>query len=135
MVRYWRSERGAAAVEFALAGPMLVLLMMGIVVYGGWFWLAQSVQSLASEAARASVAGLDSAERTSLAQAYVQGHANAQAGLNVARIQLSVVSDTDAIQVRVRYDAHDHPIMSLSGLIPRPPQTIERNAVVRIGGY
>lgn len=131
----WRDERGSAAVEFALVGPMLILLLIGMVVYGGWFWLAQSVQSLASEAARASIAGLDVAERTRLAQAYVQGHADDLAGLNPARIGLTVQTDADSIQVRILYDAHDHPVMALANLVPAPPSTIERTAVVRIGGY
>ncbi|RZJ37398.1 MAG: pilus assembly protein [Brevundimonas sp.] len=131
----WKDERGSAAVEFALVGPLLILLLIGMVVYGGWFWLAQSVQSLASEAARASIAGLDVAERDRLAKAYVQGHADELAGLNPARARLTVVSDADSIQVRIDYDAHDHPVMSLAGLIPSPPGTIARTAVVRIGGY
>ena len=44
-----RGREGAAAVEFALVGPILVLLLIAIVVYGGWFLMAQSVQALASE--------------------------------------------------------------------------------------
>lgn len=131
----WKDERGSAAVEFALVGPLLILLLIGMIVYGGWFWLAQSVQSLASEAARASIAGLDGAERTQLAQTYVSRHADALAGLDPARASLTVQSDADSIQVRILYDAHDHPVMSLAGLIPAPPSTIERTAVVRIGGY
>lgn len=50
-----RGREGVAAVEFALVGPILVLLLIGIVVYGGWFLMAQSVQALASEGARAAI--------------------------------------------------------------------------------
>ena len=53
------SRKGSAAIEFALVAPMLVLLLAGMVVYGGWFWLAQSVQSLATESARAALGGMD----------------------------------------------------------------------------
>lgn len=52
-----RGREGVAAVEFALVGPILVLLLIGIVVYGGWFLMAQSVQALASEGARAAIGG------------------------------------------------------------------------------
>uniref|UniRef100_UPI00289A9E19 TadE/TadG family type IV pilus assembly protein n=1 Tax=Brevundimonas sp. TaxID=1871086 RepID=UPI00289A9E19 len=52
------SREGAAAVEFALVGPILILLLIGIVVYGGWFLTAQTVQAVASEGARAAVGGL-----------------------------------------------------------------------------
>jgi Flp pilus assembly protein TadG len=51
-----KSDRGgSAAVEFALIGPILIAVLLAAVVYGGWFLMAQSVQSLASEAARASI--------------------------------------------------------------------------------
>ncbi|MEG2314200.1 TadE/TadG family type IV pilus assembly protein, partial [Brevundimonas sp.] len=56
-------RRGSIAVEFALIAPILLFMMIGMIVYGGWFWLAHSVQSLAYESARASLGGLDAAER------------------------------------------------------------------------
>lgn len=43
--------------EFALVGPILIAILLAAVVYGGWFLMAQSVQSLASEAARAAIGG------------------------------------------------------------------------------
>lgn len=52
-----RGREGVAAVEFALVGPILVLRLIGIVVYGGWFLMAQSVQALASEGAGAAIRG------------------------------------------------------------------------------
>lgn len=53
-----RSRRGgSAAIEFALVGPLLIMMLVGMVVYGGWMWLAQSVQTLATESARAAVGG------------------------------------------------------------------------------
>ena len=52
--------------EFALIGPLFVLLLAGVVVYGGWLWLAQSVQSVASEAARAAVALVEDGMRLGL---------------------------------------------------------------------
>ena len=48
---------------------------------------------------------------------------------------VEVDSDGDAIRVVVRYDATDHPIMAMTAMLPSPPKTIERNAIVRIGGY
>jgi len=56
-------RRGASAVEFALVAPLFVLLLCGICVYAVWFLLAISVQSLATESARASLGGLDDSER------------------------------------------------------------------------
>jgi Flp pilus assembly protein TadG len=131
-----RSRRqGSAAIEFALVGPMLIVLLAGMVVYGGWFWLAQSVQSLATEGARAAIGGLDAGEREQLARAFVAGRADEAAGLDPALVTVSVSSDAEAIRVVVAYDARNNPVMLLAGPLPRPPTLIERSATVRIGGY
>lgn len=131
-----RNDRqGSAAVEFALVGPILILLLAGLVVYGGWYWMAQSVQSMASEGARAAIGGLDVAERERLAKAFIATEAQAGAGLDPSRAVVTVQSDIEAIRVRVAYDVSREPVMALAGLLPRPPEVIERTAVVRIGGY
>lgn len=119
--------------EFALVGPLLALLLMGMAVYGGWFWLAHGVQSLAAEAARAAVAGLDAGEREALARAVVTDQSDR--GLEAHRTTVRVVSDAQAIRVEILYDAADHPLMALTGLVPSPPKMISRVAVIRVGGY
>lgn len=130
-----RNRRGSAAIEFALVGPMLVMLLTGMVVYGGWFWLAQSVQSLATESARAAMGGIDNTERRQLAMAYVVREAAEGSGLSPALIATTVTSDADAVRVHITYDAHAHPILLLAGPLPKPPTLIRREAVVRTGGY
>lgn len=47
-----RTERGAAAVEFALVVPILLLLVFGIVQYGLFFYSMQSGTSAVGEAVR-----------------------------------------------------------------------------------
>lgn len=130
-----RRREGSAAIEFALVGPVLILLLAGMMVYGGWLWAAQSVQSLATEAARAAVGGLDTAERITLARAFVTEAAPQTVGVDPARAAVEVTSDASAIRVIIRYDVRDHPLMVMSGLLPSPPPIIERSAVVRVGGY
>ncbi|HEV2082111.1 MAG TPA: TadE/TadG family type IV pilus assembly protein [Brevundimonas sp.] len=129
-----RHDRGgASAVEFAIVAPIFLLLLCGICVYSVWFVLAIGVQSLAVEGARASLAGLDDAERRALAVAHVRSHA-ADAGLAPARLTQVVTVAPDATRVTVRFDASDHPVMALKTLIPSPPSTIERTAVVSGNG-
>ena len=48
-----RSERGAAAVEFALLVPVLCLLLFGIISYGVMLSFRQSMSQAATEGARA----------------------------------------------------------------------------------
>lgn len=127
--RLLRDRDGASAVEFALVAPLFVLLLCGICVYAVWFLLAITVQSLAVESARASLAGLDDAERRSLAVAWVQSRAP-EAGLSPDKVTHSVEIADDGTRVTVRFDAADHPVMALKNLIPSPPSVIERTAVV-----
>ncbi|MGV3579955.1 TadE/TadG family type IV pilus assembly protein [Brevundimonas sp.] len=132
-----RRRQGSAAVEFALTGPLMILMLVGMVTYGGWLWLAQSVQTLATESARAAVAGLDAAERIRLARAFVLAEAEAEggAGLVYDRLVVTVESDEQAIRVHIAFDASDHWVMMMSGLLPAPPAVIRRTAIVRTGGY
>ena len=94
------------AVEFAILGPLMIVMLMSMVVYGGWMWLAQSVQTLATESARAAVGGLDTAERIRLANAFVDAEAQTSVGLARDRLTLAVESDADAIRVRIAFDIH-----------------------------
>lgn len=132
--RFRRDRRGVAAIEFAIVAPLLIMMMFGMIMYGSWFRMAHSVQSMASEGARAAIAGLDPAEREQLARAFV-GLQVGDLGLDSAKAAVEVESTPNVIRVNIAYDASDHPLMALSGLIPSPPKVIRRTAVVRLGGY
>lgn len=127
--RWIADHRGAGAVEFALLAPLFLILVCGILVYGVWFSLAMSVQTLATDSARAALAGLDGTERVSLAQSFIQRQAP-NLGLDAALTTSNVTEASGAIRVVVRFDASRHPVMAMRGLIPSPPQTIERTAIV-----
>jgi len=132
--RVIQDRRGVAAIEFAIIAPMLILLLFAMVMYGGWFWMAHSVQSLASEGARAAVAGLDPVEREQLARSFVDGQVS-DLGLNATKAAVTIDSDAATIRVHIAYDVSDQPLMALSTLIPSPPRVIRRTAIVRLGGY
>ncbi len=129
-----RDRRGSIAVEFALIAPILLFMLIGMIVYGGWFWLAHSVQSLAYESARASLGGLDIAERRQLALDFVATRSN-QMGVPISASAVTVQSDAQVVAVKIDYDISNHPIMALKSLTVPPPQSIKREAVVRLGGY
>lgn len=127
-----RTREGAAAVEFALVGPILILLLIGIVVYGGWFLTAQTVQAVASEGARAAVGGLDAAERETLARGEVATAVRGVA-LDPRRTSVQVAEEAGRLRIVVAYDASDSPLMLMGGMLPRPPAVIRRAAVVQVG--
>ena len=129
-----RGREGAAAVEFALVGPILVLLLIGIVVYGGWVLMAQSGQALASEGARAAVGGLDAVERDSLARREVTAAVRGVA-LDPDRTTIEVAEEAGRLRVVVVYDTGDSLVMALGGMLPRPPVVIRRSAVIHVGEY
>ncbi|WP_426024573.1 TadE/TadG family type IV pilus assembly protein [Brevundimonas sp. PWP3-1b1] len=129
-----RGREGAAAVEFALVGPILILLLIAIVVYGGWFLMAQSVQALASEGARAAVGGLDAVERDALARREVTAAVRGVA-LDPDRTTIEVAEEAGRLRVVVVYDTGDSLVMALGGMLPRPPVVIRRSAVIHVGDY
>ena len=47
------NERGAAAIEFALVAPLLILLVMGVISYGYMLSFRQALSQGAAEASRA----------------------------------------------------------------------------------
>lgn len=51
-----RDERGAASVELALVGPVLMMLILGVLQFGLWYHAQQVIQSAAAEAARVAAA-------------------------------------------------------------------------------
>lgn len=138
-VRYVLSAKsGSAAVEFALVFPVALLFFCGLLAYGLYFGAAHSVQQLAADAARASVAGLDDAERASIATAHVAASGTRYPLLRADHLSVTarpLAQDTSQFEVRVVFDSQDLPIWLMSGLVPLPPPLIERAAVIRRGGY
>jgi Flp pilus assembly protein TadG len=130
-----RSESGAVLVEFAIVGPILVVMLFGIVAYGGYFWLSHAVQQVANDAARAAVGGLDSAERTSLAQSSLTGTIGSYPFLEPASAHVTVAGDSTNLRVSIAYDASNAPFWAMQGLLPMPNSMITRQASIRLGGY
>jgi len=122
-------------VEFALIGPLLIMILIGLIVYGGWLWMAGSVQGLASETARAAIGGLTDDERRLMAEGFFHQAMDDHAALERDRAAIEASTSGDLIRVTIRYDVADHPLMALAGMVPSPPMMIERRAIVRVGGY
>jgi Flp pilus assembly protein TadG len=133
-----RDRRGVSAIEFALVFPIFVLLLCAILAFGLYIGAAHSVQQLAADAARASVAGLNDTERTSIATQHVARTASQYMLIDAASVTAvagPVAGSPDDFEVRVSYDASRLPIWQLVAILPLPERTIERVAVVRRGGF
>jgi len=128
------AREGAAAVEFALIGPLLIALLMGIVSYGGYFWIGHSVQQLANDAARSAIAGLTDEERTDLARASLEAQMGAHGELRPDRLSVDVDGDNGFLTVSVDYDASGSIFWAFEKLLPMPDAQMERSATIRLGG-
>lgn len=133
---FFRDRGGASAIEFAIVAPLFILVLTGIVAYGIYFSAALTIEQIAADAARYSVAGLTPAERADLARHYVSTATLGDPLIDRSRISLSVGQDPAAPQqftVRLSYDARNLPIWNIFTL-PLPSTEIERFATIRIGG-
>lgn len=133
--RFALRRDGAVAIEFAFVGPILTLMLLGMIAYGGVFWTSHSVQQLANDAARASVAGLTEAERAQLAQAVVRDEVGHYGHLVPGATSVTVDTQATASTVRVSYDASNSVFWAMAGVVPMPSSTVVRSATVRLGGY
>ncbi len=91
--RRGRDQRGAAAVEFALVTPLLLMLVMGILDFGWMIMKANLVNNAARDAARVA----------SLAGTYDEIDATLDAELTSAGIELADVDDVDHLHQHERY--------------------------------
>ena len=133
--KFSASRAGNAAIEFALVGPAFILMLCGILAWGGYFWTAHAVQQVANDAARAAVGGLSQAERETLVRATVAAEIDDYAYLDAADAGSTVTNHPDRTAVAVSYDASQTVFFALRHIVPMPSPVIVRQASVRHGGY
>jgi Flp pilus assembly protein TadG len=132
-----RASDGTAAIEFAIVAPIFIFFGLGIIAYAIYFGAAHSVQQLAADAARTSVAGLSDSERQSLVASYLAVNAAGYVLIDPAGLSYSVgeaANDSSEYSVTVRYDASSLPIWNLYPPLPLPSRTISFTSLIRLGG-
>ena len=137
IVQCSKDTRATSAVEFAIVAPVFILIMFGIVAYGIFFGAANSVQQLAADAARASIAGLGEDERIQLAQRFIDLNTENYPLLQSRKVRVRIAgsaADANQFNVSVEYDATQLPIWNLYVPLPLPEKTITRSATIRVGG-
>lgn len=126
-----RDDQGAAAVEFALVLPLLVLLILAIISFGYMLSFRQAISQAAAEGARAAAvapAGLGDTERSTRAREAVNDALNSYgvtcAGSVLERDGATVGSCTigtpstcttgtegECVEVTLDYAYRDHPLL------------------------
>lgn len=96
-----RVQRGAVAVEFALVLPLLLLLLLGMMDYGWYFFCRLSVTNAAREGARAgtTVPNGDADKAKTTAQAFIN---SAGLGAQNTTIDVSIGSNPTSVTVDVK---------------------------------
>jgi len=132
------TRRATAAVEFAIVAPAMLALLMGMLCFGLYFLYLHELQELAAAAARASLAGLNQAERMLLATQYVNNAVAHSALLNqtdlVVTTSVSGVPATE-YEVTLTYSLRDTPIPLLAQFLSLHLGDISRTATIEFGGY
>ena len=145
-------ERGAAALELALALPVLLLLIYGIIQFGTVFLIRQDLTEAASDAARSSVAVTQSSVVSTALTQLVGDINNDSAGLvtvpsggscptsgailtcsvTAAACPIGMPSTDDCLTVTVVYHYEQSPVLPDFFGIPLP--TITASSTVLLAG-
>ncbi len=121
-------ERGTAMIEFAMVVPIMLMVIFGIVAFGIYFAGLIAVTHAAAEGARASVAGLSTSERQSLAESAAETTFSTYAPfLDQSHVNVATEADpSDATRYRVSvsYDFSSYDVAGMGaflGLSMRTP--------------
>ncbi len=129
-------EKGAIAIEFALIAPVLLLLVLGIMGYGVYFGISQSIQDAAGQAARAAVAGIDMDERSRLARDTAQRSVASNPLLSTTNLAIAAAvdpSNPNRFVVTLTYDLSKTVVAAIPDFVPLP-KTVARTASIQRGG-
>lgn len=132
-----RDRRGTSAVEFAIVAPVFIMVLFLMIGFGVYLGAAHSVQQLAADTARASIAGLDESERVSLANAFIKNNGDTYMLIDSDDLSVAVKDNSDEpnqFRVDLTYDASKLPIWGIYGAHLLPQKTIVRRSTIRIGG-
>ena len=127
---------GTSAVEFAIIAPVFVCLLMTFFGYGFYHTTANTIEQLAADAARTSVAGLTPDERRQLATDFIDRSTLDYPMLDRGKLQVSVTDDAknpNQFTVALVYDASSLPIWALYSFA-LPDSHIRRFSTIRLGG-
>lgn len=120
-----RTERGAAAVEAALVCSFVLMpLLLGVLLYGSWFWQAQKVDPLASRLPVDGISGTFSCEelvnqvRTTVANALSSDSLGVSVPAEAIAVEVvNVLPDVGAyVHVTINVPASEQ----FGGLLPLP---------------
>jgi Flp pilus assembly protein TadG len=130
--RYLISTQGTTAVEFALVAPVFILLISACLGYGLIFFTSVSLHQLGADVTRATIGGLDLAEKRSLAESHLTNSSREYALIDDDMVSIDVQYDasTQSTVVLITYDSTGHPIEIFEGILPMPAKVFQVRQVI-----
>ncbi|MEH3039844.1 MAG: TadE/TadG family type IV pilus assembly protein [Sphingomonas paucimobilis] len=125
---------GAAIIELALAMPVLMMFLFGILSGGSWLAMSHVVQESANEGARAALAGITPAERASLGSGAALQTLSRSYGIRSSDVTVRIDDDGRVLTIRVAYDGSANPLLKLP-ILPAATTMIQRQASVVLAGF
>ena len=132
----FRSERGVAALEFAIVSQLLLLLLYGMLMYGFVFALDHNMTQAAAEGARAAVS--QTTNIATYAENAARDHLNfgqAKTYANVTAVVIPCPSDAtiSCVKVTITYDNRAHPVLpGFLGMQYLTPASVGAEATVEL---
>jgi len=113
-----RSRRGASALEFAVAFPVLLLVVLGTVEFGRAFWTRSTLQTAAEDAGRYAMT------HAGLTNSQIQSYLLARTGsVDPHAVSVVVGTDVDAGVTFVTITASTS--LTLTTFLNLPPLTLQ----------
>lgn len=125
---------GAAIIELALAMPVLMMFLFGILSGGSWLAMSHVVQESANEGARAALAGITPAERATLGSGAALQTLSRSYGIRSTDVTVRIDDDGRVLTIRVAYDGSANPLLKLP-ILPAATTMIQRQASVVLAGF
>lgn len=143
-IRPWRDRRGAAAVEFALMAPILLLLFTGMVEYGTYIQQGMTVASATRAGVQYSLHSHANAEDSAAIESIVRSELGSPASLTIAVEESSRCPDGTSVAANQTCPGYGRPQVFVTvratlpfsslmlGMVSLAGETITKEATVRI---
>ncbi len=128
-------QRGAAAVEFALIVPIMMMFFFGLTVFSVVLSTYGALQQMAAEAARASLAGLSTTQQSQYASQYISAALGNYTFLDPTQVTVTTNATPSAFQVTISYNAGHSFLNNFASSVISSPIIITRSATIQLSGF
>ncbi len=111
--RIARNDAGTAFIEFAIAGPIVILALIGVIEFGRYFWIRNTLEYAVEEAGRYAILNKNASQNDIQTQVR-----NKVMGVNPSTITVAVVPAAGSNVTYKTITATSPNISLVGGLLP-----------------